>query len=152
MVNAPKKNFSPLAAGRYSKLAKQSTQRRHQVNEGKSGLDAEGVGALGALRSLRSKKMLAAEKRREMHFLSNQEKEKWIEDYVTRETAVARMRVQDPAAAVQQRQDDMKHDEIAGLMYREPEKTFEEIVTGGVRRRWCECCWTELEVRIEEQG
>jgi len=25
-------------------------------------------------------------------------------------------------------------------------------VTGGVRRRWCECCWTELEVRIERQG
>jgi len=24
-------------------------------------------------------------------------------------------------------------------------------VTGGVGRRWCECCWTELEVRIEEQ-
>jgi len=25
-------------------------------------------------------------------------------------------------------------------------------VTGGVGRRWCECCWTEFEVRIEEQG
>jgi hypothetical protein len=31
-----------------------------------------------------------AEKRREMHFLSNEEKEKWIEDYVERETAGAR--------------------------------------------------------------
>jgi Uri superfamily endonuclease len=33
---------------------------------------------------------LAAEKRQERHFLSNQEKEKWIEDFVERETAVAR--------------------------------------------------------------
>jgi hypothetical protein len=90
MVNAPKKNFSPLPVGRYGKSTKRSTQRHHQVNEGKSGLEAERIRALGALRSLRSKKKLAAEKRRETHFLSNEEKEKWIEDYVERETAGAR--------------------------------------------------------------
>jgi len=62
MVNAPKKNFLPLLAGRYGKSTKRSTQRRHHANEGKSGLEAERVQALGALRSLRSKMKLAAEK------------------------------------------------------------------------------------------
>jgi hypothetical protein len=95
MVNAPKKNFPPLPAGKYGKLTKHSTSRRHQANEGMSGLVAERVRALGALRSLRSKKKLAAEKRQETHFLCNEEKEKWIEDFVERETAVARKRVQD---------------------------------------------------------
>jgi hypothetical protein len=61
MVNAPKNNFSPLLAGRYGKLTKQSTQRRHHANEGKSGLEAERVRALGALRSLKSKNQLSAE-------------------------------------------------------------------------------------------
>jgi hypothetical protein len=77
---------------------------------------------------LRSKKKLAAEKRRETHFFSNQETEKWIEDYVERETAGARKRVEDPEAAVQQEQDNMAHAEIAGLTSREPEKTFEEML------------------------
>jgi hypothetical protein len=128
MVNPPKKNFSPLLAGRYGTSTKQSTQRRHHANEGKSGLEAERGRALGALHSLRSKKKLAAEKRRETHFLSNKEKEKWIEDYVERETAGARKRVEDAEAAVQQEQDNMTHAEIAGLMSREPEKTFEEML------------------------
>jgi len=75
MVNTPKKNFSPLPAGRNGKSTKRSTQRCHQANEGKSGFEAERVRALGALRSLRSKKKLAAEKRRATHFLSNEETE-----------------------------------------------------------------------------
>jgi len=100
MVNAPKKIFSPLPASRYGKSTKRSTQQPHQANEGKSGFEAERILALGALRSLRSKKKLAAEKRQEMHFLSNEEKEKRIEDYVQRETAGARERVEDAAAAV----------------------------------------------------
>jgi hypothetical protein len=33
---------------------------------------------------------VSAEKRQEIYFLSNKEKEKWIEDYVERVTAVAR--------------------------------------------------------------
>jgi hypothetical protein len=77
---------------------------------------------------MRSKKMLAVEKRRETHFLSNEEKEKWIEDNVESETAGARTRVKDTEAAVQQVQDNMTHAEIAGLMSREPEKTFEEMM------------------------
>jgi len=128
MVNAPKKNFSPLPAGRNGKSTKRSTQRRHQPNEGKSGVEAERIRGLGALRSLRSKKWLAAEKRRETHFLSNEEKEKSIEDFVDRETAGARKRVDDAEAAVQQEQDDMTHAVLAGLMSRKTEKTFEEML------------------------
>jgi len=128
MVDAPKKNISPLPAGRYGKLKKLSTQRRHQANEGKSGLVAERIPALGALRSLRSKKKLAAEKGRETHFLSNEETEKWIEDYVERETAGARKRVEDAEAAVQLEQDDMTQAEIAGLTSRKHEKTFQEML------------------------
>jgi hypothetical protein len=63
-----------------------------------------------------------------MHFLSNEEREKWIEDYDERETAGAKKRVEDAEAAVQQEQDDMVHTEIAGLTSREPEKTFEELM------------------------
>jgi len=117
-----------LPAGIYPRSKKRSTQRCHQANEGKSGLVAERIRALGALRSLRSKKKLVAEKRRETHFLSNEEKEKRIEDYVERETAGARKRVEDAEAAVQQEQDDMTQAEIVGLTFREPEETFEEML------------------------
>jgi hypothetical protein len=77
---------------------------------------------------LRSKKNLVAEKRRETHFLSNEEQEKWIEDFVERETAGAKKRVEDAEAAVQQEQDNMTHAELAGLTTRKPEKTFEEML------------------------
>jgi len=80
MVNAPKKNLSPLPAGTYGKSMKHSLRRRHQANTGKSGLEAERVRALGALRSLRSKQKLPAEKRHETHCFSNEAREKWIED------------------------------------------------------------------------
>jgi hypothetical protein len=92
-------------------------------------LEAERIRALGALRSLRSKKKLAPEKRRATHFLSIEDREKRLEDYCERETAGARKRVEDAEAAVQQEQDDMVHTEIAGLTSgREPEKTFEEMM------------------------
>jgi len=106
----------------------QSTQECHQANEGKSGLEAERIRTLGALRSLRSKKKIAAEMRRETHCLSNEEKEKLIEDYVERETAGARKRVEDAEATVQQEQDDMTQAAIAELTSREPEKTVEEML------------------------
>jgi len=122
MVNAPKQSFSPLPAGKYGKSAKHSTRRHHQADEGKSGLVAERVRALGALRSLRSKKKLAAEKRQETHFLSNEEKEKWIEDFVERETAVARKRVQDAETALMQ---DMTTAEHECATTGKPETTFE---------------------------
>ena len=128
MVNALKYNFSPLPAARNRKLTKRSTQRRRHGNERKSGFEAGKVQALGALGSLRSKKKLAAEKPRETHFLSNEEKEKWIEDYVETETAGARKRVEDAEAALQQQQDDMTHAELRVLTFREPEKTFQEML------------------------
>jgi len=75
MVNGPRKNLSPLLAGKYGTSMKQSTRRRHQANEGKSGLEAERVRSLGALRSLRSTKQPAAEKKQETHLLNNEETE-----------------------------------------------------------------------------
>jgi len=128
MVNAPKHEFLPLPAGRYAKLTMRPTQWCHHANEGKSGLEAQRVRALGALRSFRSKKKLALEKRRETQFLRNEEKEKWIEDYVERDTAEVTKRVEDAEAAVQQGQDDMTGAEIARLTSREPEKTFAEML------------------------
>jgi hypothetical protein len=55
-----------------------------------------------------------------MNFLSNEEKEKWIQDYVERETAGARKRGEDAEAAFQQEQDNMKHADIGGLTSTEP--------------------------------
>jgi len=128
MVNDLKKNFLPLLAGSYRKTIKRSTRRCHRANEGKSGLEAERVRAPGALRTLRSKKRLAAEKRRETHFLSNEDKEKWIQDFVERETAGDRKRVEGAEAGVQQEQDDLTHADLAGLTSRKPEKRFEEML------------------------
>jgi len=127
MVSAPNKNFSPLPVGKYGKSTKRSTQRRHQANEGKSGLEAERPRALQALRSLRSKKKLAPKKQRETYFLSNEDKEKWIEDFVERETAGARKQVEDAEAAVRQEQEDIRKAENVGLTNGEPEKIFPEI-------------------------
>jgi len=76
MVNAPKKNFTPLPAGKYGKSTKMSTGRRHHANEDISSLEEARVQALGALRSLLSKNKLSVEKRQGTHSLSNDEKEK----------------------------------------------------------------------------
>jgi hypothetical protein len=57
------------------------------------------------LRSLQFRKKLAAEKRWETHISRNEEREKLFEDYVERETAVARMRVQDTEKAMMQEQE-----------------------------------------------
>jgi len=64
-----------------------------------------------------------------MHFLSNEENAKWIENYdVESETAGARKRVEDAEAAVQQEQEDSKNAEKAGLTNFECEKRFEEMM------------------------
>jgi len=102
MVNARKKNFSPLPAGNYRNSTKRSTRRHHQANDGESGSDADRVRALQALHSLGSKKKLAAEKLQEMHILSNEDKDKWIEDYVETETAGARQQVVDAEETIGQ--------------------------------------------------
>jgi hypothetical protein len=46
------------------------------------------------------RKEVVAEKRQETHFLRSEEKEKWIEVYVERETAEARQRVETAEAAI----------------------------------------------------
>ena len=51
-----------------------------------------------------------------------------MEDSVERETAGARMRVEDAEAAVQQEQDNRTHAELAGLTSRKPKQTFEEML------------------------
>jgi len=69
-----------------------------------------------------------AEKRRETHFLRYEQKAKWFEDYVEKETAGARKRVEDAEAAVQKEQEDIRKAENVGLTNSEPEKTFEEMM------------------------
>jgi len=128
MVDVPKKIFSPLPAGRYDESIKRPTQRRHQANEGQSCLEAERVRALRTLCSLRSKKKLAVNNRRETHFSRNEQKETYIEEYVDRETAGARKWVEDAEAAVQQEQDDVTRAEIAGLTSSEPNKTLQGML------------------------
>jgi len=62
-----------------------------------------------------------------MHFISNKEKAKWIEDYVEREPSVAGKQVEDAETAIQQQQDDMRNAEKAGLTTTKPETTFVEM-------------------------
>ena len=84
---------------------------------------AERVQVLGALRSLRFKKKLSAEKRQEMHFVvSNEEKEKWIEDFVKGETTVARKLVQVVETVIMQEHKDMSTAENAGATTSKPEQ------------------------------
>jgi hypothetical protein len=68
------------------------------------------------------------EKRQETHFLNNEEKEKWIEDYVEGETAVARKRVQDPDTAIMQELKDMTTAESVGGTTRKPDIMCEEML------------------------
>jgi hypothetical protein len=66
--------------------------------------------------SMRSKNNLAANDRREMHILSNEEKVQSIEDCVEMETAGAKNQAEGADAVVQQEEDDMTHSEPAGLL------------------------------------
>jgi len=45
----------------------------------------------------------------EIHIVSNQEKAKWIEDNVVRETSVLRMWVEDTVTATMNQQEDMRN-------------------------------------------
>jgi hypothetical protein len=71
MVNDLKRNCSPVPSGNYSNSTNRATQRRHQANERKCGLDGEQVGALGALCSLQCKHKLVGERRKETNCLNN---------------------------------------------------------------------------------
>jgi len=116
------KNFLHLQAGTYGISPKRSTWRCHPTNEGKSSFDAGRVRALGALRSSRCRRKLAVDKRQETHFLNNKKKEKWLEEYVERETAGARKLVEDTEGAIRQEQEDMGIAVNAGLTTNELEK------------------------------
>jgi len=124
MVNALKKIFSILPAGKYAKSTHRSTDRRHQENQGTRGLQAQMVRALGALLSLWSKKNLLAEKTRETRFGTIEMSEKWTKDDLERETTVARERVQDAEAAIGQELKDMITADSSGSTTEMPERTF----------------------------
>jgi hypothetical protein len=129
MVNPAKKrsvhNLSALPAGKHGKSKKRSTKQRHKSNEGKTGFEAERVRALGALRVLRARKRKAAaemaENKREM---SEEEKQKWIDDYVHSQTAKARERLTKAEEAVQE---ELATD-IGGLASLKRKKIFDEML------------------------
>ena len=98
------------------------------MNKGKSGLGAQWVRALGALRSLQSKKKLSAEKRQKTHFEWKEEKEKWSVDYVARETAVAREWIQDAETAIMEEQENMRNVKYIRSTTTKTETTFEEML------------------------
>jgi len=125
MVNAPEKNISQLLAGKYCESTKQSTQRRHQVNKGKSGLEADRVQGWGALRSIRSKMKLSADKRPQTHIFINKEIGKWIDYYVDRETAGASKRVEDAKTAIMPEQEDISDAEKERLTTQKPEQIYD---------------------------
>jgi len=127
IVNAPEKNLSPLSPGKYGKSTNHCTPRCHHVNEGKSDFEADRVWAPGALPSLRSKKKLVVGKRRQIDFLPNKEMEKWIEDYVERETAAALKRVEDTETAIKHEEEDMWNAEKAVLTTTTPGTMYEEM-------------------------
>jgi len=127
-VRAQKHNLAPLLVGQYVKSTNTSTWPYHQAYEGKCRLDAESVRSFGALGSLQSKKMLDEEKTQETHIASNKEIEKWIENYVDTETAVARKQVKDAETAIKQEPEDMRNDEKVGLITRQPKKSSEDML------------------------
>ena len=57
-----------------------------------------------------------------------QRKEKWIKDYVARETPVGRKHVEDAETAIKQEQQDIGSAECGGLTAREPRKLCEEML------------------------
>jgi len=128
MVNVQKNNLSPLPAGKYGKSTKRCRRGHQQANNRKSGLEAQPVWDLGVLRRLWFKTKLEAGKRRETRVLINDEKEKWIKDYVERETAVASKRVEEAKRAIEQEPDDMRNAEKAGLTTTKAEATLEEML------------------------
>jgi hypothetical protein len=67
-----------------------------------------------------------------MHLLSNEDQAKWIKEYVERDTAGARTRVEDAETTIRQEQEDTDTAENSGLTTKEPEKGFNKrMVTIG---------------------
>jgi len=63
-----------------------------------------------------------------MHFVSNEEKEKWIEDYVEKGTTVARKPVRDAETAIMQQQEELTTAESKGATTGKLQITFEEML------------------------
>jgi hypothetical protein len=59
-----------------------------------------------------------------MNDLNSEEKEKWIEDFVERETTVVSKRIEDAETATKLGQDDTRTAASKGLRSREPRQTF----------------------------
>lgn len=69
-----------------------------------------------------------AAKRQETNFLRNKGKGQWIEQYVERETAVPRKRVQYADIPIQQEQEDIRTVKNTGLTSRKPETSMEKML------------------------
>jgi hypothetical protein len=63
-----------------------------------------------------------------MHFLGNEVKAKWIEDFVEAVIAVAWMRLQDAQTAIMQQLNDMTSGENVGETTGMPEPTCDEML------------------------
>jgi len=75
-----------------------------------------------------SKRCLLQWNEEKLNFLRNEEKEKWIEDHVKRDTSGGRKRVRDTETAIQQVQDDLGNAEKAGFTTTKPETIFEGML------------------------
>jgi len=99
-----------------------STKLRQEWLGGRNGPSVE-----SSVQYIVQKKLLL-EKWWAKHILSNQEQEQWIKDYVYRETAVARKRVQDAEMITLQVQEAMKNTQKVRKTTRKLKKTYEEIL------------------------
>jgi hypothetical protein len=116
-------------------------------------MEAGQVRAVGALRSFRSTRKLPAENRQETQVASIEEREKWSEYYVERETAVVRQRVQDPETATMQELNDFTAAENVGLTTGKPETISEEMLNAiGDRMRNLASFKNEQDGKDEEDG
>ena len=91
-------------------------------------MEGDRVRAIGTLLNLQFEKKLATWEAQEANYLSYNEMEKWIEDYVERETLMATQRVVDAETAIKQEQEVMRNAEKVGLITKQPETTFEEML------------------------
>jgi hypothetical protein len=102
MVNAPKKNISLHPEGKYDKSTKKSIHRRHQAKKARAAWWQNGSQHWEYSAACDLKRSLRQRKSRKHTFSRNEEKEKWIEHFVERETAVAGKWVQDTETAIMQ--------------------------------------------------
>src|SRR6187551_3430319 len=130
MVDLPKKNYNPLPTGKFGRLDNPATLKRHRTNSGKSGVESERIRAHNSLHSLKYKKRRKAAESNEIRFMTKKEREKWIENYVERETATARKRAEEADSAWEREKERLAAEET---VMDQPtavgsKKTFEEML------------------------